>query len=170
MTVRPLVVIVMGVSGAGKSSIAEALRDRLGWAFQEGDSLHPPSNVQKMNAGIALTDDDREPWLAAVKNWIDLRLAAGECGLVTCSALKRRYRDFLIDGRPEVRILYLKAAAAVLEDRVAHRHGHFMPASLLESQLDALDEPAAQEHPLVVRVDGSIAQSSEAALAAIRAI
>jgi carbohydrate kinase (thermoresistant glucokinase family) len=162
MRQEPCVFIVMGVSGAGKSSIAEALRDALGWAFQEGDSLHPPSNIQKMHAGVALTDADRAPWLAAIKAWIDGRLAAGESGLITCSALKRCYRDILVDGRPDVRVLYLKAAAEVLEGRVAHRSGHFMPASLLTSQLDTL------EQALVVRVDGSKAQSVAAAFDAIR--
>ena len=169
MTRSPLVVIVMGVSGAGKSSIAEALQDRLGWAFQEGDALHPPANVQKMHAGIALTDEDRAPWLAAIKQWIDSRLAAGESGLVTCSALKRAYRDLLITGRPNVRVLYLKASRAVLEARVEHRPDHFMPASLLDSQLATLEEPGADENPLVVSVDGPKAASIEAALKAIEA-
>jgi carbohydrate kinase (thermoresistant glucokinase family) len=162
------VVIVMGVSGAGKSSIAEGLRAALGWAFQEGDLLHPPSNVQKMHAGIALTDEDRAPWLAAIKEWIDRRLDAGQNGLVTCSALKRRYRDFLIAGRPSVRVLYLKAPAEVLEQRVSHRPGHFMPASLLDSQLQTLEEPGPEEQALVVRVDGTQQESIAAALAAIR--
>jgi carbohydrate kinase (thermoresistant glucokinase family) len=162
------VVIVMGVSGAGKSSIAEGLRDALGWAFQEGDLLHPPSNVQKMHAGIALTDEDRAPWLAAIKEWIDRHLDAGQNGLVTCSALKRRYRDFLIAGRPNVRVLYLKAPAEVLEQRVSHRPGHFMPASLLDSQLKTLEEPGPEEQALVVRVDGTQQASIAAALAAIR--
>jgi gluconokinase len=164
----PGVLIVMGVSGSGKSSIAEALRDALGWPFQEGDLLHPPSNVQKMHNGIPLTDEDRAPWLAAIKGWIDTRLEAGESGLVTCSALKRHYRDFLVDGRQSVRVLYLKAAEEVLEERVAHRPGHFMPASLLDSQLNTLEEPQPEEHPLIVRVDGGKAESISAALEAIR--
>ncbi len=168
MTQTARVFIVMGVSGSGKSSIAEALRDVLGWAFQEGDLLHPPSNVQKMHHGTPLTDEDRAPWLAAIKGWIDARLDAGESGLVTCSALKRQYRDFLIEGRPAVRVLYLKAAEKVLEDRVAHRPDHFMPASLLDSQLHTLEEPQPDEHALIVQVDGTKAESIEAALKAIR--
>ncbi len=148
--------IVMGVSGVGKSTIAEALAARLGWKFQEGDDLHPPSNVQKMHAGIPLTDADRAPWLAAIKHWIDGRIDAGEPGLVTCSALKRRYRDFLVDGRANVRILYLHSDEATIEDRIKHRTGHFMPASMLESQLRTLEEPAAVEHPLTVEVAGTI--------------
>jgi len=170
MTLPPRVFIVMGVSGAGKSAIAEALRDALGWPFQEGDLLHPPANVQKMHAGIPLTDEDRAPWLAAIKLWIDARLAAGESGLVTCSALKRRYRDVLIGGRRAVRVLYLKASEEVLEARVTHRPGHFMPASLLESQLHTLEEPQPDEMPLVVRVDGTKAESIKAALRAIRSV
>jgi carbohydrate kinase (thermoresistant glucokinase family) len=150
------VLIVMGVSGVGKSTIAEALAARLGWKFQEGDDLHPPSNVQKMHAGIPLTDADRAPWLAAIKHWIDGRIDAGEPGLVTCSALKRRYRDFLVDGRANVRILYLHSDEATIEDRIKHRTGHFMPASMLESQLRTLEEPAAVEHPLTVEVAGTI--------------
>ena len=170
MTSAPVVLIVMGVSGAGKSGIAEALRDRLGWPFQEGDALHPAANVQKMHAGIALTDADRAPWLAAIKGWIDARCAAGESGLITCSALKRAYRDFLIAGRSGVRLLYLKAEKSVLEDRLAHRQGHFMPASLLESQLATLEEPQADEHPIIINVDGSKAQSQAAALSAVQAL
>ena len=170
MRQAPCVFIVMGVSGAGKSAIAEALRDALDWPFQEGDSLHPPSNVQKMHAGIPLTDEDRAPWLAAIKGWIDARLAAGESGLVTCSALKRHYRDFLIGGRPSVRVLYLKASRRVLEERVAHRPDHFMPASLLDSQLRTLEEPQPDEHPLIVPVDGTKAESIRAAIAAIRSV
>ncbi len=148
--------IVMGVSGVGKSTIAEALAARLGWKFQEGDDLHPPSNVQKMHAGIPLTDADRAPWLAAIKHWIDGRIDAGEPGLVTCSALKRRYRDFLVDGRANVRILYLHSDEATIEDRIKHRTGHFMPASMLESQLRTLEEPGAVEHPLTVEVAGTV--------------
>jgi carbohydrate kinase (thermoresistant glucokinase family) len=163
-----MVLIVMGVSGAGKSTLAEALSAALGWPFQEGDALHPPANVQKMHAGIALTDEDRAPWLAAIKEWIDVRLAAGENGLVTCSALKRAYRDMLIGGRSTVRTLYLKADAAVLKARLAHREGHFMPASLLASQLQTLEEPLVGEHAIVVRMDGSPEQNSAAALRAIR--
>jgi carbohydrate kinase (thermoresistant glucokinase family) len=167
MTANPLVLIVMGVSGAGKSTLAKALAERLHWPFQEGDELHPPANVQKMHAGTPLTDEDRAPWLAAIKLWIDARVAAGEPGLITCSALKRSYRVFLWDGRAQVRILYLKADASVLENRVQHRTGHFMPAALLESQLHTLEEPAPDEHPIVVRVDGPMADSVSAALRAI---
>ncbi len=142
----------MGVSGVGKSTIAEGLAAKLGWKFQEGDELHPPSNVQKMHANIPLTDADRAPWLAAIKHWIDERLDAREPGLVTCSALKRKYRDFLVDGRENVRILYLHSEKRAIEDRISHRTGHFMPASMLESQLRTLEEPTADENPIIVEV------------------
>ncbi len=153
------VLIIMGVSGVGKSTIAEALAKKLGWQFQEGDALHPPSNVQKMHANIPLTDADREPWLAAIKHWIDARLEAHEPGIVTCSALKRKYRDFLVDGRPGVRILYLHSDERTIEDRISHRTGHFMPASMLASQLRTLEEPAQDEHPIVVEVAETVDRS-----------
>ena len=168
-TSAPLVLIVMGVSGSGKSTIAEAMADALHWPYQEGDALHPPSNVQKMHHGIPLTDSDRAPWLASVRAWIDARVAAGEHGLITCSALKRAYRAGLVGGRPNVRLLYLKADAAVLEARLRQRTGHFMPASLLESQLDTLEEPGAEERPIVVPVEGEREATVRDALAAVEA-
>ncbi len=148
----------MGVSGVGKSTIAEALNERLHWPFKEGDELHPPSNVQKMHAGIPLDDIDREPWLRAVATWIRARRDAGEPGIITCSALKRTYRDKLIDGDDQVRLLYLKADRAVLLERVEHREGHFMPPSLLDSQLATLEEPTPDEHPYVILVHGDVAE------------
>ena len=165
--VQPLVLIVMGVSGSGKSTIAEAINARLNWPFQEGDALHPPSNVQKMHAGVPLTDEDRAPWLLAVKGWIDARVEAGEPGLVTCSALKRSYRDGLVDGRAQVRLLYLKADPVVLEERLEKRTGHFMPASLLESQVRTLEEPAPDEHPITVCVESTLDQTVAEALQAL---
>jgi len=162
------VLIVMGVSGVGKSTIAEALAQKLGWKLQEGDDLHPPVNMQKMHAGIPLTDADRAPWLAAIKRWIDARIEAGEPGLITCSALKRRYRDTLIDGRASVRILYLHSDEATIEERIEHRTGHFMPASLLESQLHTLEEPTDDEHPITVEVAGSVEETVNAVLGALK--
>jgi carbohydrate kinase (thermoresistant glucokinase family) len=145
----------MGVSGVGKSTIAAALNAHLHWAYQEGDELHPAANIQKMNGNVALTDADRAPWLAAVKGWIDARLAAGEPGIITCSALKRSYRDMLLAGRPAVRILYLRADLATLHHHLAKRAGHFMPATMLDSQLETLEEPAPEENPMIVQVSGS---------------
>ena len=152
----PSVLIVMGVSGVGKSTIALALNSHLHWPFQEGDDLHPAANVAKMSHGIPLTDEDRAPWLAAVRAWIDARLAAGEPGMVTCSALKHAYRDTLIEGRLNVRVLYLRADPEVIEEHLAKRTGHFMPPTLLDSQLHTLEEPTPDEHPITVQVTGSI--------------
>jgi carbohydrate kinase (thermoresistant glucokinase family) len=165
----PVVLIVMGVSGSGKSTVAQALQARLGWVFQEGDALHSPANVQKMHAGIPLDDQDRAPWLAAVKAWIDARVAAGEPGLITCSALKRCYRDGLIAGRPMVRLLYLRGDPAVLEAHIEHRTGHFMPGSLLRSQLDTLEEPSPEERAIVVDVAGSVEETVGQVVAALKA-
>jgi carbohydrate kinase (thermoresistant glucokinase family) len=164
-----MVLIVMGVSGVGKSTIAEALNAHFHWPYQEGDDLHPPANIEKMKHGIPLGDADRLPWLQAVKAWIDARVAAGEPGIITCSALKRSYRDMLIDGRVQVRILYLRADVPVLEEHVAHRTGHFMPPELLESQLRTLEEPGPEERPITVQVDGSVEDIVRACVAKIEA-
>ncbi len=149
------VLVVMGVSGSGKTTVAELLAKQLGWAFQEGDALHPAANVAKMSSGTPLTDADRQPWLEAVARLIDAWRGRGENGVVTCSALKHAYRDILLQGRPDVRIVYLQAERALLEDRMAKRRGHFMPAKLLDSQLATLEEPGADEHPIVVHVGGT---------------
>jgi carbohydrate kinase (thermoresistant glucokinase family) len=163
------VLFVMGVSGVGKSTVAQALNTHLHWPFQEGDDFHPQSNVQKMHAGVALTDADRAPWLAAVRTWIDARVTAGEPGLITCSALKRAYRNGLVDGRPNVRALYLKADEQVIQDRIAHRTGHFMPATMLESQLRTLEEPTPEEHAITVDVGGGVEETVQRVLAALGA-
>jgi carbohydrate kinase (thermoresistant glucokinase family) len=162
-----LILVVMGVSGVGKSTIAEALNAHLHWPYQEGDDLHPAANIEKMKHNIPLTDADRAPWLAAVKNWIDARLAADEPGIITCSALKRIYRDGLVAGRPAVRILYLRADVATLHDHLAQRTGHFMPATLLDSQLVALEEPGPDENPVTVQVHGSVEDTVQKILQAL---
>ena len=164
------VLIVMGVTGAGKSTLAEALNQHLHWPYQEGDDLHPPANIAKMHAGTPLNDADRAPWLAAIKAWIDARLAAGKPGLITCSALKRKYRDTLIAGRSTVRVLYLKADRALLEEHLQHRSGHFMPASLLDSQLNTLEEPAPDENPITVQVKEGVPETVAEILAALAPI
>jgi len=138
----------MGVSGSGKTTLARGLADRLHWAFQEGDELHPPANVAKMSRGEPLTDADREPWLRAVGDWIDARLADGVSCVVTCSALRRRYRDVLRAGRPQVRFLHVTADPDLVRRRVEARSGHYMPPSLLPSQLATL-EPLADDEPAV---------------------
>lgn len=161
------VLIVMGVSGVGKTTIAQALNAHLHWPMQEGDALHPPSNIQKLHAGIPLTDADRAPWLMAVKHWIDARLAHSQPGLITCSALKRAYRARLIAGRPNVRPLYLKADRAVIEARLARRTGHFMDPALLGSQVDTLQEPGPDERPITVNAEGTVAATVRHILAAL---
>ena len=153
---RALVVVVMGVSGSGKTTIGAALARRLGWNFQEGDELHPAENVAKMRAGIALGDEDRVPWLHAVAARIDQWRERGEAGVITCSALKRRYRDVIVGERPEVRLVHLTAPPALIAERLAGRRGHFMPASLLESQLAALEPPGPDENVLTVSVDAPV--------------
>jgi gluconokinase len=150
---EPCVIVVMGVSGAGKSTIAAALAARLGWAYEDADWFHPPSNIEKMHSGQALTDQDRWPWLQGIAAWIDATRKAGGHGAIACSALKRGYRDVLVNGRQDVRIVYLKGERELIAGRIALRHGHFMPGSLLDSQFAALQEPREDEHPIVVSAD-----------------
>jgi ribose 5-phosphate isomerase A len=149
---RPPILVIMGVSGSGKTTIAEELVARLGWPFKEGDELHPEANVAKMHAGTPLTDADRQPWLEAVANWIDRQRAKMQPGIITCSALRRSYRQIVIGDRPEVRLVYLRGSRDLIAKRLSGRHGHFMPASLLQSQFDTLEEPSPEEDPLIVDV------------------
>lgn len=150
------VVAIMGVSGSGKTTIGRALADHLGWPYQEGDALHPQSNIEKMSRGIPLEDEDRWPWLHRVAAWIDGQLAAGEPGIVTCSMLKKSYRRVVIGDRPAVKLLYLRGDKNVIAERMAQRKGHFMPPGLLDSQFAALEEPGPDEHPLILQVHGSV--------------
>ena len=143
-------VVVMGVSGCGKTAVAEALSARLGWAFAEGDDHHPQANVDKMASGQPLTDDDRRPWLDALAAWTRQREAEGCSTVLSCSALRRRYRDVLRTADPETFFVHLHADVGVLAERLRHR-AHFMPLSLLQSQLDTL-EPLGDEE-LGVRID-----------------
>jgi ribose 5-phosphate isomerase A len=152
----PPVLVIMGVSGSGKSTIAEELAARLGWPFEEGDMLHPEVNVAKMHAGIPLTDADRKPWLDRVAAWIDAQRAKKQPGIVTCSALKRSYRQVIIGDRPEVRLVYLRGGRDLVAEHLAGRHGHFMPQSLLQSQIDTLEEPGPEEDPLIVDLGASV--------------
>jgi gluconokinase len=147
------VLIVMGVSGSGKSTVGALLALRLRWEFEDADWLHPASNVDKMHSGIPLTDEDRRPWLAAIAAWIDTTRRSGGHGVVACSALKRRYRDVLIGDRANVRLVYLKGDETLIARRIATRHEHFMPRSLLHSQFEALEEPGADENPLIVSIE-----------------
>ena len=146
------VVVVMGVSGCGKSTIASMLAHRLNWIYEDGDWFHPQSNVRKMHAGEPLTDEDRWPWLHGIAAWIDATRRVGNHGTVACSALKRAYRDILVGERRDVRIVYLKGERDLIARRLAARDGHFMPPSLLDSQFAALEEPQPDEHPIVVSI------------------
>lgn len=148
----PSVLVVMGVSGSGKTTVAALLAGRLRWPFEDGDDFHPPANVEKMHDGTPLTDEDRGPWLDAIASWIDGVRDSGGHAVVACSALKRRYREVLIGGRPDVRLIYLQSDQALIARRLAARHGHFMPAGLLRSQFEALEEPGPDENPIVVSV------------------
>jgi carbohydrate kinase (thermoresistant glucokinase family) len=143
----------MGVSGSGKTTVAAMLAGRLGWRFEEGDSLHSVANVTKMSHGIPLTDEDRWPWLQAISEVITGWIAEGQSGVVACSALKRAYRRVIIGGNAAVRLVYLKGSRDLILRRMAARQGHFMPLSLLDSQFDALEEPTPEERPLVVSID-----------------
>jgi carbohydrate kinase (thermoresistant glucokinase family) len=165
---KNLVLVVMGVSGSGKTTVAKGLAERLHWPFQEGDSLHPPANVEKMAAGIPLTDEDRWPWLALVAKWIDDRLAKDEPGIITCSMLKRAYRDKVIRGKPGVRLLFLQGDRSVIAGRMAKRKGHYMPTTLLDSQLATLEVPGPDEDPLLVPIDGTIEQMVDSAEQVVR--
>jgi len=149
----PSAVIVMGVSGCGKSTIGALLASRLRWEFEDADWFHPASNVDKMHSGISLTDKDRWPWLDAVATWIDKTRRSGEHGVVACSALKRSYRDILIGDRADVWLVYLKGDENLIARRLATRHEHFMPRSLLHSQFEALEEPGSDERPIVVSIE-----------------
>ncbi len=147
------VIVVMGVSGSGKTTIGALLAGRLGWAFADGDDLHPQANVAKMRGGTPLTDNDRWPWLDEIASWIDTRRSTGTPGVVTCSALKRIYRDRLLAGRSDVRLVYLHGSFDVVAMRQAARQGHFMPSSLIESQFATLEAPGSDENPLAIAVD-----------------
>jgi gluconokinase len=153
MTQFPCVVIVMGVSGSGKSTVGALLAALLQWEFADADWFHSAANVDKMHAGIALTDEDRWPWLEAIADWIEETRHAGRHGVLACSALKRCYRDVLRRGRTDVRFAYLKGDEALIARRIAARQEHFMPPALLRSQFGALEEPGANENPIVVGID-----------------
>jgi gluconokinase len=148
-----MIVVVAGVSGSGKTTVGAMLAGRLGWAFADGDSFHPAANIARMQAGMPLTDADREPWLAAIAAWTDARIAAGESAVVACSALKRAYRHALVHGRPEIRIAFLQIDRDAGARRLTARHGHFFPAELLHSQFADLEPPLPSEGILVVSAE-----------------
>jgi gluconokinase len=163
----PMFVIVMGVSGSGKTTVAKGIADRMHWRFKEGDELHPKANVEKMARGEPLTDEDRWPWLDAIGRWLDECAAAGESAVLTCSALRRTYRDRLRSGRPGVRFCHVVASPDLIRERLEHRRGHYMPASLLPSQLATLEDLDDDEPGVTVSAEGEPADVLAAALHAL---
>jgi carbohydrate kinase (thermoresistant glucokinase family) len=145
----------MGVSGCGKTTVGAMLGQRLGWHFADADAFHPSANIAKMRGGVALTDEDRGPWLDAIAAWIDETRASGQGGIVACSALRRRYRERVIGERNEVRLVHLDGSYELIARRLAERAHHYMPASLLRSQFDTLERPADDENALVLSIEAA---------------
>lgn len=164
-----LQVVVLGVSATGKSTVARRVADQLGWTFVEGDDLHPRSNVRRMESGQPLTDDDRAPWLDEVNRVAREHAAEDRSSVITCSSLKRAYRDRLRDGVGAMFFLHLHAAYEVLEPRMQQREKHFMPTGLLRSQFDALEPLGDDEDGVVVDVGPGAEEVAGAALTAVRA-
>jgi gluconokinase len=161
-------VVVMGVSGSGKTTVARGIAVSMHWLFAEGDAFHPEANVAKMHRGVPLTDDDRWPWLKLIGEWMSQQEADGRSAVITCSALRRVYRDLLREGRPHVRFCHVTAPDGLIEDRLHHRAGHYMPASLLASQLATLEPLGPDEPGAVVSDEGTEAQVLQAALKALK--
>ncbi len=162
-----MILMVAGVSGSGKTTVGALLAGRLGWQFADADAFHPAANVAKMRAGIPLTDADRRPWLHAITAWMDERIARDESAVVTCSALKRAYRDTLLGGRPQARMIFLSVDREEAARRLAARHGHFFPAGLLNSQFDALEPPQPGEPGVTVVPSGRDPEQTVAAIIAV---
>lgn len=154
--ISPCALVVVGVSGSGKSTIGEALAERLGWRYEDGDGFHPASNVAKMSAGEPLTDNDRRPWLQAIADEIDRACNNGERVVIACSALKRAYRDILLHARTDVRLVFLNGTQELIASRLAARKGHFMPPGLLASQFRTLEPPEPGEHAITVSIDAPV--------------
>lgn len=148
-----MILIVAGTSGSGKTTVAALLAGRLGWPFTDGDWLHPQANIAKMASGVPLTDADRLPWLGAIGAWMDEQDAAGQSAVLACSALKRRYRDLLLGGRPSARMAFLLVGKEEVARRLSARHGHFFAPGLLDSQFADLEKPGPQERQVLL-VDG----------------
>jgi gluconokinase len=161
-------VVVMGVSGVGKSTVAKGLSTLMRWPLAEGDAFHPEANLAKMSSGQPLTDEDRWPWLRTIGEWMSQEIEAGRSGVVTCSALRRTYRDRLCEERPEVVFCHLAAEEDLVANRIGARQDHFMPASLLHSQYDTLEPLEPDEPGVEVSVEGSAAEVLARAVAALQ--
>ena len=168
--VKKTVLLLMGVAGSGKTTIALELQRVLNWPYIDGDDLHPPANVAKMRAGHPLNDEDRWPWLQAIARWIDDRIAAGESGIITCSDLKRAYRDITVGNRKGVMLIYLRGDEPLIADRISKRNHRYMPPSLLTSQFETLEEPTEDEHPVVVSVRGEVVETVTELLQKVAAV
>ena len=155
-----MILIVAGVSGSGKSTVGALVAGTLRWPFADGDSFHSEANLAKMRSGVPLTDEDRAPWLLAVADWMDAKIAAGQSAVLACSALKRAYRDELLSGRPAAMMVFLQVSDEVLAQRVAARPGHFFPGKLLASQLETLEPPTPDERVRIVREEGDAMQTA----------
>ena len=163
-----MILIVAGVAGSGKTTVGALLAGRLRWRFADADTFHPEANIAKMRAGIPLTDEDRQPWLRAVEDWIEARIAEGQSAVITCSALKRAYRQELLDGRPAAVMVFLMVSREVLDRRLLSRPGHFFPEKLLDSQLAVLEPPAPDEDRVVtVLAEGDPAQTAAKIIATL---
>lgn len=168
MTSAPLAVVVMGVCGSGKTLVGDRLAQALGARFIEGDEFHPPANVERMAAGIALADADRKGWLEALADELARAQAGGRRAVLACSALKRRYRDVLRRGAPGLHVLHLAGSREMLARRMATRQGHYMPASLLDSQLATLEVPGTDERAITLDAGASLESLVQSALAQLR--
>jgi gluconokinase len=162
-----VILIVAGVSGCGKTTVGALLAGRLRWRFADADAFHPEANVAKMRAGIPLTDADREPWLRAITDWMDERIAAGQSAVITCSALKRAYRDQLLAGRPAAAMVFLQVSRTMLEQRLMTRTNHFFPEKLLDSQLAALEPPEPGERVQTVLAEDDPARTAAKIIATL---
>jgi gluconokinase len=161
-----MIVLVGGVAGSGKTTVGVLLADMLHWRFADADAFHSQANIAKMRSGVPLTDADRKPWLDAITSWMDERIAAGESAVAGCSALKQRYRDELLSGRPEARMAFLELSRELAHARLAARHGHFFTAALMDSQFAELEPP--QETPQLIVLDAANPPTQLAADIAIR--
>jgi gluconokinase len=164
----PAAIIVMGVSGCGKSTVGAGLAQALGWDFKDGDAFHPPSNVEKMRAGAPLTDDDRWPWLDAIASHVAALEAEGGHVVIACSALKRAYRDRLRGAGASLRFVHLAGSYELIDARMAARKNHFMPPALLKSQFATLEPPGQDEDAVTVSIDAEPQNIIETVLAMLR--